>query len=362
MTTINAAAASHVSMRSVVVAFTLTTSMVLAGCAQNGGSLLQEATSPLAQGPSQTQTATAPAAVRSRVSIAPVIGAPDSVAQQITSQLGSEITRKNIQVVTGAGAPADYTLRGYIVAAREGGGTKVSYIWDVTNTTGARVHRVTGEELIQSTGAGDPWASVSPQVIQTIAQKTGASLDQWMPQAAPQATSAPQPTPPSATSPIATSSTGAAGTVPVGLAAAPRTAPQPAPGTSASGSGSIGTVAAFVPRINGAPGDGPTSLSRALQQELARNGVPQAQSLGASYRVEGNVQVGPAQSGQQPIKIDWVVKDPQGRNLGTVSQANSIPAGSLDGAWGDTANAAAVAAAQGILKLLPTRTAANATR
>jgi hypothetical protein len=49
-----------------------------------------------------------------------------------------------------------------------------------------------------------------------------------------------------------------------------------------------------------------------------------------------------------------VVKDPHGKKLGTVSQKNDIPEGSLDGAWGRVADQAANAAVQGILKLLPT--------
>ena len=47
-----------------------------------------------------------------------------------------------------------------------------------------------------------------------------------------------------------------------------------------------------------------------------------------------------AKDGKQPIQIDWQVKDPQGKKLGTVSQKNEIPQGSLDGAWGKTADAA----------------------
>ena len=59
------------------------------------------------------------------------------------------------------------------------------------------------------------------------------------------------------------------------------------------------------------------------------------------------------QSGRQPIKIDWVVKNSVGKKLGTVSQKNRIPAGSLDNQWGATADAAASAAAKGIIQLLP---------
>ena len=66
--------------------------------------------------------------------------------------------------------------------------------------------------------------------------------------------------------------------------------------------------------------------------------------------------MGAGKDGKQPIQIDWNVKDPQGKKLGTVSQKNEIPQGSLDGAWGKTADAAAAAAAQGILKLLPPQT------
>ncbi len=45
--------------------------------------------------------------------------------------------------------------------------------------------------------------------------------------------------------------------------------------------------------------------------------------------------------------------DPSGKKLGTVSQQNTIPRGSLNGPWGAIADAAAGAAATGIIKLLP---------
>ena len=69
--------------------------------------------------------------------------------------------------------------------------------------------------------------------------------------------------------------------------------------------------------------------------------------------------MGAVSDGKQPVQIDWNVKDPQGKRLGTVTQKNEIAAGSLDASWGRTADAAASAAAQGILKLLPRATAVN---
>ena len=100
--------------------------------------------------------------------------------------------------------------------------------------------------------------------------------------------------------------------------------------------------------VTGATGDGNTSLKDALIEELP-----------GAYRVEGAVALGPAKDGKQSIHIEWTVRDPSGKKLGTVSQRNEIPEGSLDGAWGKTAEQAAGAAAQGIIRLLPQSKAVN---
>lgn len=65
--------------------------------------------------------------------------------------------------------------------------------------------------------------------------------------------------------------------------------------------------------------------------------------------------MGLAKDGKQPIQIDWNVIDPTGKKVGTVSQKNEVAQGSLDGTWGKTADQAAAAAAQGIVKLLPSQ-------
>ena len=125
---------------------------------------------------------------------------------------------------------------------------------------------------------------------------------------------------------------------------------------SAHTTGSItkdSTLTALVPAVKGAPGDGGTSLTAAIQRELQTKGIALAdRPTPVSYRVEGAVTLGAGREGKQPIQIEWVVKDPQGKKLGTVSQKNDIPEGSLDGSWGRVADQAAGAAVQGILKLL----------
>ena len=113
-------------------------------------------------------------------------------------------------------------------------------------------------------------------------------------------------------------------------------------------------MTAIVPSVTGAPGDGSASLTAAIQRELTNKGVSVADKpTTVAYRVEGTVTVGESKQGKQSIHIEWLVRDPQGKKLGTVSQRNEIPEGSLDGEWGPTATQAAGAAAQGIVKLLP---------
>jgi hypothetical protein len=303
------------------------------------------------------------AAQSAKIAVAPVIGAPDAVAKQLETQLASAIEAQKISVAKTPNEKAEFTLRGYIVSAREKGRTKVSYIWDVTDPTGRRVNRITGEEVLSGAQSKDPWAAVTPQVVDTISSKTASSLVTWLPtqsavaMGAPGTAAAAPSTPPAAGSmqTAASPATGPAYTPPAG--GAPMSA---AAGGPTTGSIERGGVAAMVPSVTGAPGDGSVALTSAIQRELTRSGVALTETASAqTYRVEGKVVVGQGQNGKQPIQIDWDVKDPAGKKLGTVSQKNEIPQGSLDGAWGKTADAAASAAAQGILKLLPPQTRVN---
>jgi hypothetical protein len=61
----------------------------------------------------------------------------------------------------------------------------------------------------------------------------------------------------------------------------------------------------------------------------------------------------PAERGKENIRIDWTIFGPEGTRIGNVTQVKEIRKGSLDRHWGAAADAAADAAAQDILKLLP---------
>ena len=362
MTTIDAAAAWRVHKTVTLAVFAAFMGLGLGGC-ETGANLFANSGDSALPTTVANPTAQTPATQTPKIAIAPVIGAPDAVAKQLQTQLATVIEGKQISVAKPPSDKAEYTLRGYVVSAREKTRTKVSYIWDVTDQTGKRVNRITGEEVLTGPQSKDPWASVTPQVVDTIAGKTAGSLATWLPTQNQAAVAAATPT---AAGAYQASSTGAAAPQTAAAAAAyPSTAAAPAglAAPSAQTTGSIareGGVNAMVPSVTGAPGDGSVALTGAIQRELTKNGLALTEKAGAqTYRVEGKVVVGEGANGKQPIQIDWNVKDPAGKKLGTVSQKNEIPQGSLDGAWGKTADAAAAAAAAGILKLLPPQTRTN---
>ena len=68
--------------------------------------------------------------------------------------------------------------------------------------------------------------------------------------------------------------------------------------------------------------------------------------------ISGRVALTAPKSGVQQVKLAWAVTLPTGKVLGTVRQANDVPAGSLNKGWGQTASYAAEAAAEGIFNLV----------
>ncbi len=291
--------------------------------------------------PKPVSLTTAP---ETRLALAPIIGAPANVSKTLAGELTAAMAQKNIKLAANDKA-AEYVLRGYLAASPDKGGTKLAYIWDVTGKDGKRAYRIRGEELVKGKTGGDPWAHVSQAVVKSVALKTADKLAQWAPKmiAATQ-TKAPATTQPKlaankAPTVTAPKTTASIQKKPVRMAALPTTG---------------GKITAVVMPVTGAPGDGKTSLTKAIKKQLYARGIKLVgKKIPGAYTVRGRVELGKPQNGRQRIAIRWDVYDPAGKRVGTVSQKNTIPQGALDGKWGPVADQAAGAAAQGIVKLMP---------
>jgi hypothetical protein len=298
------------------------------------------------------------------IAFSPVQGVPEKYATKMNNELGSSAKAKGLQVVDAK--DAEYIVRGAFIALPEARkGTKVTYALDVTDKAGKRVHRLEGEELVSERRGGDSWAHVNEEALQRVVAKSTAELNGWIENpsgagSAPAVAAAPA-------SPTAASGTAVANAAPrpsaqqpaanAGTLSASVATPQPAQAQRPQVTRTAAApteVVALVPPVTGAPGDGQTALSEAMKKHLGQQGVKLA-SAGASsaYKVQGQVEMGAADNGEQPITIRWTVLDPSGRVLdNAVVQRNKVPAGSLDGTWGPVADAAAGEAAKAVSRLL----------
>ena len=115
-----------------------------------------------------------------------------------------------------------------------------------------------------------------------------------------------------------------------------------------------GQTRLLISGVDGAPGDGTDSLPRAITQVLRRQDIaivtdPEAK---ADLVLRATVVVAKPKAGKQNVKIVWYVRRKDGGEIGTVDQENDVPAGLLDGPWGDVAYMVAVSAQDGIVQLV----------
>ncbi len=330
----------------------LTGALIAAGLAGCGGGLFQN---------SEIADASLTQRAKPAVALSPIQGVPQKYASKVNDQLVASIKAKGVQIVDAK--DAQYIIKAsYLALPEPKHGTKVTYNIDVTDKAGNKVRTITGEELVSTKRGGDSWTHVTDDSVQKVALKSATDVNAWI-----ENPNAPVPAPAVATT------APAAAPVKTAAQSAPKTAPAKAPVEVASLASSVdtpavrhekpvqtvaaaprGEVVALVPPVTGAPGDGKTSLSEAMKRALGRQGIKlAAASAPGLYKIQGQVELGTAANGEQPIKITWVVVDPAGKQIDkSVVQSNRIAAGSLDKSWGDVADLVAGPAAAEVTKLL----------
>ena len=117
--------------------------------------------------------------------------------------------------------------------------------------------------------------------------------------------------------------------------------------------GATAIKAVAVLGVEGASAQANRELTLAMRKVLADAGWPVLTAARKdALSIKGHVTLDPAQGANQAVHLSWQVASPKGKTLGAVDQNNQVPAHSLDGAWGDTAQMAAQAAADGLFKLI----------
>ncbi len=130
------------------------------------------------QPPTSQQSAATGQSSTGTVRFLPIIGAPVQAVTPLSRQLGAEARARGLTIKSANDASSEHILKGYFSAFSDGGNVTVTYVWDVLDANGGRLHRIQGQEVVPS-DAKDPWAAVPASVMQQIATKSMAEYVAW---------------------------------------------------------------------------------------------------------------------------------------------------------------------------------------
>lgn len=144
------------------------------------------------------------------------------------------------------------------------------------------------------------------------------------------------------------------------IPADPNAAKPDAKATAAAASGTATTAAPRPPQIRvmvasvtGAPSDGNRQLLSGMRRALGSNRVVVMDKTDADvFTVSGKVALAPIDDRSGQLSVIWVLKDPVGKEVGKVEQANPVPLAAARGSWAGFGDIVAAAAVEGILELL----------
>lgn len=108
----------------------------------------------------------------------PIIGAPVQAVTPLSKELGASARGNGLTIKASNDETAEHVLKGYLSAFADGGNVTVVYVWDVLDNSGARLHRIQGQESVKAAG-GDTWSSVPPETMQEIGVNTIAEYMKW---------------------------------------------------------------------------------------------------------------------------------------------------------------------------------------
>lgn len=246
------------------------------------------------------------------VAIAPIEGHPRALAERLAPALAKALQKRNVAASADTTSVTSRELEGMVHEMRSADGrATLLALWRVRDPRG----RLVGSRVVRIGGTAKDWRAADKRAVARIAAVNAEALATLL-----------------------------HGTTPSQAAGAPAVR-----GRAAAQAGPRLRIGA----ISGAPGDGDAALARAIALTLAEQHIaivtdPKAK---ADLVLDATVAIGKPKAGMQHVKIVWRLRRPKGGQIGTVGQQNDVPAGSLDGKWGNVAYAVATAAQGGIRRL-----------
>jgi hypothetical protein len=109
----------------------------------------------------------------------------------------------------------------------------------------------------------------------------------------------------------------------------------------------------MVAPVEGAPSDGNRQLYSGMRRALGSSKIVVMDAGGSGvFTVAGRVTLTPIDDSRGKLEVTWTLKDPAGKEVGKVDQANPVPLAATRGSWAGFGDIVAQAAVEGVLDLL----------
>jgi hypothetical protein len=290
------------------------------------------------------------------ISLSALDGLPPPVAATFTEAMRSSAQKRGLTLVQGSFTEG-FKLSGLF--GTDGAG--LSYDWTLTNPKGDVLLRLNGAESGPS--GTNPFA---PSVLARVAEATAETLSSRLLQMGYSTRASGMPPPlhafqeagPGAEKDIDYETLMGPGMGPPGEMVAeeppvPTKPDLPAAAAPKAKSSEPAIKAIALLPVTGSPGRGNAELRGALKAVLLNAGWPVVDAARPdALSISGVVTLSAPAGSTQRVALAWTVTKPDGTEVGVVRQANQVPSGSLDAGWGETADYAAQAAAEGLADLV----------
>lgn len=122
------------------------------------------------------QQAAAAAIADPRFYFASAVGTSAEALSPLQDALNKRARERGVAIETEA--DANLVVNGYFSTVAEERQTLVIYVWDISDKSGNRLHRIQGQERVG--GAGQGWEAVDSETVATIGRRTVDELADWL--------------------------------------------------------------------------------------------------------------------------------------------------------------------------------------
>ena len=106
-------------------------------------------------------------------------GLPGQMRFDMEAALRKYAATRKLNISTDDNPAATYRIRGYLSALGDQNGTLLVYTWDVYDTAGTPLHRISGQQTASGSSA-DPWQGIGDEQIDAAARETIDKLADWV--------------------------------------------------------------------------------------------------------------------------------------------------------------------------------------